>query len=436
MAGIAAARRTAYQLLQAIELQGWHSDDALHGDTVSRLAPVDRRLTTELVLGTLRWRGWLDFVVSQVSEREWPRVDPTVQILLRMSLYQISRMDRMPDYAVVNDATALAKLHLRPGPAAFVNAVLRRLSKARHWTTEGFRRSCPPWVRCSLPQWLWGRWSARWGPSRTESYALSLNRPPQPAVWTKGDLSGDQQASLEEVSTPSEFVPGAWLLRAGESTPSLAAGLLHIQDESSQLIPHLFGSLEGKRIWDACAAPGGKLGILRLKAGPAGMAVGSDSSAERLRLARSLLGIRANDSCPLLVADSLQPPPFRGYFDAVLADVPCSGLGTLRRNPEAKWRLNELKLEDLARIQRAILSQVSSAVRPGGLLLYSTCSTEPEENENNVDWFLEANRAYRLCHPTALPAISPWLDERGLLRSFPSERAWDGFFAALMLRLS
>jgi len=207
-----------------------------------------------------------------------------------------------------------------------------------------------------------------------------------------------------------------------------------IQDEASQLIPQLLGSATGWHVWDACAAPGGKSAILGEMCGGSGWVVSSDLNWRRARRLSSTLSFARRSGSMVLVADARRSPPFRTCFDAVLADVPCSGLGTLRRNPEIKWRVRPKQLARFQDEQLAILRAVSESVRIGGLLLYSTCSTEPEENEQVVESFLSSHRQFRIQKPQFPPGIEAWLDGEGLLRTFVEVRPWDGFFAALMAR--
>jgi 16S rRNA (cytosine967-C5)-methyltransferase len=205
-------------------------------------------------------------------------------------------------------------------------------------------------------------------------------------------------------------------------------------DEASRLIPRLAGVFPGAAVWDACAAPGGKAMILRGLVGAAGLVVASDASLRRARLMRERM-IDCRPEIPVCLADARKTPPFSRCFDAVLVDAPCSGTGTLRRNPEIKWRLSEHRLLEHHRTQLDILTAASQAVLPGGVLLYSTCSTEPEENESVIDRFLGLFPGFRLAAAIAPAETGFRTDGRGFLRTFPAERSWDGFFAARMLRL-
>jgi 16S rRNA (cytosine967-C5)-methyltransferase len=390
------------------------------------LEPRDRALVTEIVYGALRWRGTLDHVLSSVSARAWESVDPELQIVLRTSVYQLWRMDRIPDHAVVNDAVALARLHFRRGAEKFVNALLRKLTALRPWQSEDWQTQLPPWVRASLPPWLWERWGARFGQDVALSYALSLNQPPQQAVRPI-----DGASPIPPHFRASDIAPNAYVARReDEAAPS---GSFAVQDEASQLVPHLLAPLTGGQIWDACAAPGGKSAILRGICGRDGWIVSSDISLKRGPLLRETVAAVAGARSDIVIADAAAPP-FRRGFDAVLVDAPCSGLGTLRRNPEIKWRLRPEQLARFGGAQLRILLSAAQLVRPRGRLLYSTCSTEPEENERVLEDFLKRNPEFQLIPPASPGGIGSWTGADSMVRTYPSERFWDGFFAALMVR--
>jgi len=444
---IAPARQAAYEALCRIELRPAHSDDVLNSEIISRLEVRDRNLATEIAYGTLRWRAWLDYLIEGAVSRSWDSVESRLRILLRLSLYQMSRMDRVPDHAIINDAVEIAKARLRPALAGFVNGVLRTLSRSRPWTLPDFHRDCPIWVRVSLPQWLWERWEAQFGPDGACEYALSLNRPPQTAFRLPGrqgpptgcgPVATDAHAEAADPDpgsfSVSEWVPGACLTKEGRQAPF--SGEEHFQDEASQLIPYLLGPIEGARVWDACAAPGGKAAILRARCGSSGWVICSDLDPGRAR--RLLAFLEGSSGAPfdVLIHDACAAAPFRMLFDAVLVDAPCSGLGTLRRNPELKWRFRPERLRELGQRQQQLLESVAPVVREGGLLLYSTCSTEPEENESVVEEFLESHPEFRVRRPISPAGIAGLLDQQGVFRSYPGARLWDGFFAALMVRSS
>jgi 16S rRNA (cytosine967-C5)-methyltransferase len=432
---ISPARILCYKLLIEIESQCLFSDDALNSEDMQRLEVRDRHLTTEIVYGTLRWQGLLDYMLAEASSRPWNKVALEARILLRMSLYQMWQMDRVPEYAIVNDAVEMAKREMGRGIESYINGILRRLARSKPWEAdEGFQKA-PPHIRASIPKWLWDRWVSRYGENSSMDFALSLNAPPQAAL--RMPRGSDLPDSLPFEVNKSSLVPGAYIKVARTAAP--VSGENHessfqFQDEGSQLIPHLLEPLAGKTIWDACAAPGGKSAILCRLCGESGHIVASDLRWERMkRMAAS----RMNSplfSPDILVADASQPPPFRKCFDAVLADVPCSGLGTLRRNPEIKWHFRPKEFSALQRAQKGILNCVSETVRVGGRLLYSTCSTEPEENEQIVESFLKTNGNFSLVKPFYPPGIETWTGKDLMVRTFPSGLLWDGFFAALLMR--
>ncbi len=425
---ISPARHAAFRVLCRVELSGAYCDELLNSPRFPASDERDRNLATEICYGTLRWQLALDDVLARISSRPWEKVDPRLRILLRLSLYQLWHADRIPEHALVNDAVDIAKFRFGRGCAAFVNGLLRRLARERPWEKDDFAQSQPDWIRLSLPKWLWDRWSSRFGRESALRYAASLNRPPQCAAWCVDARESTDRAA----GSLSEIVPGARLF---ERTPRNRH--CWIQDEASQLIPHLLLPIDGKKLWDACAAPGGKAGILNMRSGESGLVIASDVHLSRVRRMKGAFEQFKPARPVLLVADAESGYPFRPEaFDGVLADVPCSGLGTLRRNPEIRWRFDHARFAGLQTRQRQILSAVSGAVRRGGALLYSTCSTEPEENEQVVDQFLAEHREFRLGRPVGPPGVDQWLDEHGFLRTYPSDRLWDGFFAALMFRFS
>lgn len=426
---ISPARKLAYKFLSQIESRTIFSDDALNSPAMEQLELRDRNLTTEMVYGTLRWQGLLDYILGGVSSRAWEDVDPGARVLLRISVYQMWQMDRIPDHALVNDAVELAKKELGKGIDKYLNGILRHLARMRPWARRDFFRKTPPWIRASLPQWLWDRWAGRFGETAAMEYALSLNRPPQAAMR----LSPEAAGTLPFEAVPSTLVPDA-AIRI--SAPAEKDRNLHYQDEASQLIPHLFGPLSGCRVWDACAAPGGKTAILCGLCGESGRVIASDVGRDRISRLQALSANLGRLNPELLVADVSQPSPFLRFFDAILADVPCSGLGTLRRNPEIKWHFKPESFAALQKTQKEILDSVSESVRIGGRLLYSTCSTEPEENEQVIEWFLRNHPGFILEKPPSPPGIERWTGDDKLVRTFPGTHLWDGFFGALIIRLN
>ena len=427
---IAPARRLAFRILQRIAAKDVFADDELAAPEITALDPRDRNLTTEIVYGTLRRQNTLDCPLIATSTVPWEKVETPVKIILRLSLFQMWHMDRIPDHAILNDAVELAKQSPRGGGASgFVNGVLRQLSRARPWLTEDFNRSLPRWAQVSLPQWLWERWSSRFGPEAAAIYAQSLCETPCCAFWRSRQPCTESQALGQ--ARPSAIVPNGWL-----SETSVADPAIWVQDEASQLVAHLIGPCRGWRIWDACACPGGKSALVSVNLDKTGLIVSSDHRFRRARRMARRLEEFLGSPRMVVVADAAQPSPFRIEFDAVMVDAPCSGLGTLRKNPEIKWRFQPDRLAYFQMRQIEILKQAAASVRPGGYLLYSTCSTEPEENEDVVDSLLACRPDFSLQMPRHPPGVAPLLDPRGMVKTFPGSHLWDGLFAALMRRIS
>jgi 16S rRNA (cytosine967-C5)-methyltransferase len=429
---IAPARRIAFDLLTQIESGRAFSDDALNSEVMNSVDVRDRRLITEIVYGSLRRQSLLDYMLAKSSTRPWPEVASPSRVLLRMSLYQMAYMDRIPDHALVHDAVELAKKHLKHGIDRYCNGMLRSLARTRPWEDSRMLQDSPAWIRMSIPRWLWKRWVRRYGKEAAEAYARSLMLPPETALRLG---TGQENGALPFRVLPSDLVPGAYIPVREETGSKMDFPIpLPYQDEASQLIPHLLGDVRGRSLWDACAAPGGKTAILCEKAGDTGVVVASDRSFERLKRLRTTGTSGGSCRAAMIVADAGRPAPFRMRFDAVVVDVPCSGLGTLRRNPEIKWRFRPGDFPLLQENQLNILDSVSQNVRPGGRLLYSTCSTEPEENEQVVERFLAGNPDFRLEMPDSPQGILEWVADDRMIRTFPGTRLWDGFFAALMVR--
>lgn len=428
---ISPARQISFELLNTIDSGRVFSDDALHSGAMHGLEARDRHLVTEIVYGTLRRQLLLDHVLAGASSRKWRDVDSGAKTLLRMSLYQLWFMDRIPDHALVNDAVELAKKNMPGNTFRYLNGILRHLARNRPWEESSFGVATPKWVQVSLPEWLWRRWRQRFGEEIAAEYSESLNAAPDNTFRLGKDP--DLNAISFEVK-PSDLVPGAYIRdrstdegsRDSDSDPPA-------QDEASQLVPHLLGDVSGAFIWDACAAPGGKASVLCAKTGLSGRVVASDISRKRVFRLRQVLH-RSGFNPEIVVADAGAPSPFGDRFDAVVADVPCSGLGTLRRNPEIKWRFRPSDLDRLRGVQLSIIGSLSESVRKGGRLLYSTCSTEPEENESVIGAFLESHPGFSVDRPSGPEGIDAWVTEDGYVRTFPSTRLWDGLFAAVLRR--
>lgn len=438
-------RRLAWRVLNAVE--GGAFADAALGTTLrgAHLEPRDRALATQLVYGTLAWQGLLDHVLTQLG-RAPRRLDVEVRTLLRLALFQLIRLDRVPAFAAVDTAVELAKTLKGGAPSGLVNALLRRFLR------EGRPLALPPEsdrarhlaLATSHPQWLVERWLAELG---TDDAAALLASDNQPAPTTLRALPGRVPratviaalADADVAARPTRWAADGIVLESPvdpTGLPGWRDGWFTVQGEASQLVAAMLGVAPGARVLDVCAAPGGKALAAAGVAGPAGLVLATDPyrpglvrlGEEAARLGLRVLRVRA--------AATQLPLTATTGFDAVLVDAPCSGLGTLRQHPEIRWRRQAGDVATLAVLQRRLLAAAAAHVRPGGVLLYATCTITRDENDAVVDAFLAAHADFATDDPRpVLPAAAGELvDARGALRTFPHRHGLDGFFALRMVR--
>ena len=407
--------------------------------------PRDRGLLTELVMGTLRRRGAIDFALLPFLSRPLEKTDVYVRNALRVGAYQLF-YTRVPDRAALNETVAAVKEARGGGAAGFVNAVLRgivRAGKVPALPPEGDPRRLP--AELSAPAALIDALARSLGEGEARSYlAACLEKPPFAVRANPFRVPADRLlVRLGEEGrepAPCRFARDGILLGKPApvfSDPAFLEGAYLVMDEGAQLIPPLLAPAAGERILDACAAPGGKTTHLAALAGGGAAIVAADVSMARLRLLRETVSRAGAPGIePVLHDFSRGPlPDTRGSFDKVLVDAPCTGMGVIRRNPDGKWRFRAEDAEGMARLQAAILRNAWAALRPGGLLLYCTCSPLREEDEEVVRTFLSD-------HPDASVADVPagWpgpADARtgdGFLRLHPHRHGTDAFFAALLLQ--
>ena len=376
------------------------------GFLVPALAPFDERdqaLLRELVLGTLRWLRRIDQVIAAASHRGFPEIEPPLRAPLRVAAYQLLFLDRVPAHAVVDEAVEQALYLTHRGGASFVNAVLRRIARAPRlsdWPvseTEPLRRLA---IEASHPDFLVRRWAESFGLAATRRLLEANNRPRPLHLLAFRDRGGREllaEALIDEgleVETCS-LSPLGLTVRAGNplATAAFRRGDFYIQDEASQAAALVPPPSPGERVLDAAAAPGGKAFAL-LGWEPAARVFAADLSLPRALVLRANLR-RLERALPMVVADAARTA-LAGRFDRVVVDLPCSGTGTLRRNPELKWRIDEAEIGRLADQALRMLAGAAPLVRPGGLLVAITCSLEPEENEGVVARFLADAPEYQL----------------------------------------
>ena len=435
------SRTAAFDILMRVE-QGAFADELLHSERLDELSAADRALCTEIVMGVLRWRSQLDDSTAAWLKLPPHKLDREVATALRMGVYQLTHLERVPAHAAVDQTVELVKRAGRRFSAPMVNAIMRKLA------AEKPQPPPPPAEEASLEKlasatahrlWLLERWSAEYGPRAAWQIATHDQQIPVPAVRLR-DLAVEADLQAENI----ELEPGALLAQARRvisgitKTRAFADGRIYLQDEASQLVALLVG--QGARILDCCAAPGGKTSLIAERS-PSSQVVATELHPARARLTRRL--VRAGN-VHVIAADA-EALPLAASFDRILADVPCSGTGTLARNPEIKWRLRLEDLQDLHRRQAAILRSALNHLAPGGRLVYSTCSLEREENEDVVAEVTADRSDLRLldCREELARLRSEgaliWSDIDSLvrgkfLRTLPGVHPCDGFFAALISR--
>jgi len=453
---IGPARIAAYDILRAVS-EGRADLPAAIAHARSKLKDDrDRALASEIATGVQRWRAALDHVITHASKRPLEKLDDEVLEILRLSAYQLLYLSRVPAAAIVDDAVNLAGRVGKRSASGLVNAVLRSISRARaslplppRPANATDRAAALDYLAVTLshPRWLVERWLDRFGFDATETW-LRFNNAPAPLTLRANRLRVTREALAEQlahheiVTTPTTFAPDGLVIDSSEQgqLPDRVEPLLTIQDEASQLVALIAGRDPGRRVLDTCASPGGKTlamaGAMAAATKGGGLLVACDVRGRRMELLRRTVEVNGAANVRLVQADLLQPLPFSHPFDCVLVDAPCSGLGILRRDPDIRWRRSEHELPSLAAAQLVMLQHAAAAVAAGGRLIYSTCSSEPEENESVAQAFLATSPAFapidlRTDAATALPAGV--VDDFGHLRTCPHVHGLEAFFGAAFL---
>lgn len=443
-------RADAAEILRRVE-EGGFSHLLLRSAGTRYREPADRALLRELVGGVLRWRGRLDFLLNRYSRRPLAKISPDLLHFLRLGLYQLAFLDRVPDWAAVNETVEAVRHACGRSPAAFANGVLRAAVRERGAWPEPRRDHADPSryiaSRYSLPQWLARRWAACYGAAEAEQLAeasaagppVTFRMPRLPGRALPGECEVIDMLGAEGVTAePHPLVPGAWRVTGGAlvSSTAFAEGLVLVQDPASQLVPRLTGLALGGRALDACAAPGAKTVLLAELAGSGGVVVAADIHPGRLGLVGENVRRFGCRRVLPLVGDLTSPPLRERSFDTVLVDAPCTGTGTLRRHPEIRWRLDPGAPEAMAEVQLAILRGCAGLVAAGGSLVYSVCSLEPEEGPGVVRRFLGgAGFSLDSAAPLLPQPLRPLVLPDGAVRSLPHRDGCDGFFAARLVRI-
>jgi 16S rRNA (cytosine967-C5)-methyltransferase len=442
-------RKLALRVLCRVETAGGFADQLITALVAARgLSPQARAFLRELTYGVLRWRNRLDWMLEQCSYRPLEALTPAVRNLMRLGAYQLHFMEHMPPYAAVSETVQLAKQVGHAGVVAYVNAVLRSLER-QHGAMS------PPEAHTDLlayltitqshPRWLVDRWLAHHGPQQTMAMCHANNtRPPlvvrvNPQRTTRGGLLDSLAADGCEAE-PCRYAPNGVVIRSHAALDQLQSyrdGWFTVQDEAAILCGYLLAARPGERVLDACAAPGGKATHVAEVMADRGEILCLDHSHQRVNLVAEnarRLGLQ----CLRCVVGKAERMAFTHAFDRILVDAPCSGLGVLRRHPDAKWRKGPELIGMMARQQACILEHLSRFVKPDGLLLYITCSTEPEENQHIVGEFLDQHLDYELEEVSShLPDAARLFAREGRwFQTWPGPEGLDGFFGARLRRIT
>lgn len=451
-ASVSIARQAAFEILHRVATEDAFASNLLASGRYENLSREDHGLLQELTLGVLRRQSQLDYLIERYSRRSPAKIDTEVMIALRLGLYQLRFLSRIPSHAAINESVNLVKLKRKQSAAPLVNAVLRSAQREGPFDLRQSIRDPLELLRIetSHPAWLLDRWIKRYGYDEARELALADNTAPRqafrfndrrrPESMTRGWL-----ADHGILTRDSAIAPGAVIVAKGslsaDSEP-VRKGWLYLQDEASQLVAHLcanrpMSETYGLRMIDLCAAPGSKTTLAATLLPKKSTITACELHPHRLRTMKELSERMGIDRIDFVQLDATQPLPYPPEsFDLALLDAPCSGLGTLQRHPEIKWRTTENRIAELSRLQRKLIAEADRIMRPGGLLVYSVCSTEPEEGEEVVADLRESHPEYRDMTRERLLELGidaePLLTPRFGARTFPHRHGTEGFFACAL----
>lgn len=452
-------RLLALEVLDYISISGVTTDIALEKKmTGKKLSRPDQNLANAIIYGVLRHRGTLDWIISSASTTEIAKIEPSVLNILRIGIFQIKYLDRIPVSASVNTSVELAKkLRKKPFIPKFINAVLRKsvaIQESLPFPDQALDETGYFYARHSIPEWLSSRWIARFGLEQAEALAEHVNSIP-PLSLRVNTLKADRDGLAEKLKVDSDSVElhkysdnGLNITGLKQNIQNLLEfndGFFQVQDEAAQMIAILLDPKPGERVLDACCGLGGKTGHIGQIMKNEGTIIASDNGARKLaelNLEMKRLGITNVSTIVQDFENSLDQSNSE-LFDRILVDAPCSGLGVLRRNPDAKWTESKKDLSRYSKRQRLILINAADAVKPGGRLVYAVCSFEPEENQEVVSSFLQTRPDFILddnipeifkTHPFVCNDVES-CGTSGMIRILPHIAGMDGFFAACFKKI-
>jgi 16S rRNA (cytosine967-C5)-methyltransferase len=445
-------RKTALYILNALDKEDKTLDrlleDVLRGKP--HFSKKDRALLQALVYGVLRWRGRLDRIIDYFSKTRLNKINPMVLNILRLGLFQIIYLDRIPVSAAVNTSVEMTKAVAAPWIVGYVNGLMRNASRKYGdvvFPDVGKDPAKALATKKSFPEWLIKRWLDRLGLKETGSLCDAINTIPPITVrcntlkTSREKLVKALEESAEKIGITNYAPDGVFFFNPKRSIPSIEAfkeGLFQVQDEAAQLVTLVLNPQPGEAILDACAGLGGKTGHIAQIMKNRGRLVAMDKDGNKLRRLESQmhrLGVSIVTTCIHDLSIPLNREQF-GEFDRILLDAPCSGLGVLRRNPDAKWRVSQQTPSNCRKRQALFLDNLANLVKPSGILVYAVCSTEPEESESVIKDFLNKHDEFAIEKETtglsfdACSLITP----NGYLKTFPHLNNMDGFFSVCMKR--
>ena len=443
----APARVAAFHALRAVENGSSDLPSALARSRQHLQDDRDRALTADIVTGSLRWQRSVDHLIAEFAKRPLARLDAEVVTILRLSLYQLLHLTRVPASAVVDDAVDMTRAARKPSAAGFVNAVLRSTIRQKHRLPLPARPDdladrgaalAYLGVTHSHPGWLVERWLDRYGFDAVERWVSFNNDTPRLTLRVNRLRATREEAAriLEDdgiETEPTAIAPDGLVVVAGNPLRRAPDGLVVVQDEASQLVAVTAAAQPGERVLDLCAAPGGKTTAMVADMKDEGVVVATDVRPRRMRLLQENVRLSGARHAHVVQVPGRGQLPFGASFDCVLVDAPCSGLGTIRRDPDIRWRRTEADLARFAQDQVDLLARAATTVDTGGRLIYSTCSSEPDENEDVVKRFLASHPQFEL-RPPIDQRLREFVTDRGVLRTFPFAHRLEAFFAAVLVR--